>query len=646
MNTRALRPKFVIKSKYAAPTSAVSLSSDNELLGVADKLGRIHIWELQTGQRIHALETDITNITSLIIFPQTTSVLLLQKNGTLSFWDFKKNKQLSSQTLLGKKIKRITTTTANGFTTINHDGVLSTFTITSDNTSTRIGKSTDNIATAIAPPLNFTLDNHNIQYRPENSDKEYVFTGHSAPVNDVAINSSATFLVSASDDRTVRLWNIQSQKELARLVGMQDGWAVVSPEGFFDGTLDGDLEDRLDALRWEVADRSFGMDGFLESYYSPALLGRIWTNKEQPSQQNLPEIAEGFKLPPTTTISKPIATSDPKKLTINVTATDQGGGISETRLYHNGKRINTVPEVTAKDQAKIHVFTVEAVDGQNDFTAVSLSDHKIEGESVSAPPMQKALPSPTKPDLHVVSIGINQYKNPYLDLDYAVPDAKGVSDYFGANHDLFNKVHRYELYNRKATQTRIQTTLDLLSTVPARDTIIIFLSGHGETLGQEWNFIPYDLTNPSDHNELARKSVSASTLQLLVAKISAHRIFLLIDSCKSGALLDVFAEFDMQQNFAIIARSTGIHIGASTTKEQLAGELATLGHGVFTFALLNGLEGHADNKPQNGTVSVSELLNFIKHKMTKLIEENNIPPQRPTTNSRGADFAITANRPL
>jgi uncharacterized caspase-like protein len=110
-----------------------------------------------------------------------------------------------------------------------------------------------------------------------------------------------------------------------------------------------------------------------------------------------------------------------------------------------------------------------------------------------------------------------------------------------------------------------------------------------------------------------------------------------------AALLDVFGEYDMQQNFAVISRSSGIHIGASTTREQLAGELATLGHGVFTFALLKGLEGYADTKPANGKVSVSEVLAFIKHKMSILIAENNIPPQRPTTNSRGADFAITAN---
>ena len=247
------------------------------------------------------------------------------------------------------------------------------------------------------------------------------------------------------------------------------------------------------------------------------------------------------------------------------------------------------------------------------------------------------------PDLHMVSIGINKYKNPYLDLDYAVPDAKGVANYFGVNHKLFNKVHRYELYNRKATQTRIQTTLDLLSAVPARDTVIIFMSGHGDTLAGEWKFIPYDLANPTDQNELALKSVSASTLQLLVAKISAHRIFLLIDSCKSGAILDAFGEYDMQQNFAIISRSQGIHIGASTTKEQSAGELATLGHGVFTFALLKGLEGDADLNG-NGEVSVSETLTFIKKKMIVLIKENNIPPQRPTTSSRGMDFTLSTDK--
>ncbi len=562
MNTRTLRPKFIINSKYASAITALHL--ENNLLTVGDKQGRIHEWDLQTGQRISMKETGSKKVTSLAPFTKKQS----------------------------------------------HPS--------------------------------YTLNQYNIELTSPLTGKTLILTGHTDTVNVVITSDDGKYIFSGSNDRTVRVWDSSSQKELARLVAMREGWAVLSPSGFFDGTLDGDLEDRLDALGWEVADRSFNLDGFIESYYSPALLGRIFQQKELPIQKDLPKIAEGFELPPTTVIDAPKPSKKMKTVQVTVVATDQGGGVDEIRLFHNGKRVNIPATVTTSGKTQTQVFAIKPVNGNNSFTAVSLSKDKIEGETVESKTFDSTF-ADLAPDLHLVSIGINKYKNPYLDLDYAVPDAKGVSDYFGMNHKLFKKIHRYELYNRDATQTKIQTTLDLLSTVPERDTVVIFMSGHGDTLAGEWKFIPFDLANPTDQNELAMKSVSASTLQLLVAKISAHRIFLLIDSCKSGAILDAFGEYDMQQNFAIISRSQGIHIGASTTKEQFAGELATLGHGIFTFALLKGLEGGADLN-NDGMVSVSETLTFIKKKMAALIKENNIPPQRPTTSSRGMDFTLTTDK--
>jgi hypothetical protein len=563
MNTRALRPKFTINSKYAAPIIALHL--ENKTLTAGDQQGRIHVWDLDTGQRVSMEETGVKDVSALPLFQQ------------------KQNKP------------------------------------------------------------DYTVKQFDIHISSPLTGKALTLSGHTAAINTVILSDDGKYLFSGSDDRTVRIWDLAAEKELVRLVAMREGWGVISPEGFFDGPLDGNLEDRLDALGWQVEDRSFSLDGFIESYYSPALMGRLLQKKEMPKQKDLPKIAEGFQLPPTTTISKPQPTKDPEKLQVTVEATDQGGGIEEVRLFHNGKRVNTPPVIIKSGKTKKHVFTIKAMNGENGFTAVSLSRNKIEGETVSASPFTSTFAKTFAPDLHIVSIGVNKYKNPYLDLDYAVPDAKGVSDYFGLNHELFNKVHRYELYNRNATQTRIQTTLDLLSTVPARDTVVIFISGHGDTLAGEWKFIPYDLANPTNKNELALKSVSASTLQLLIAKISAHRIFLLIDSCKSGAILDAFGEYDMQQNFAIISRSQGIHIGASTTREQFAGELTSLGHGLFTFALLKGLEGEADMN-NDGKVSVSETLFFIKKKMAALIKENHIPPQRPTTSSRGLDFTLTTGK--
>ena len=46
--------------------------------------------------------------------------------------------------------------------------------------------------------------------------------GHSNYVNSVAFNSEGTLLASGSDDRTIKLWNVESRTEVATLKGHSD----------------------------------------------------------------------------------------------------------------------------------------------------------------------------------------------------------------------------------------------------------------------------------------------------------------------------------------------------------------------------------------------------------------------------------------
>ncbi|MBF0429550.1 MAG: WD40 repeat domain-containing protein, partial [Magnetococcales bacterium] len=97
--------------------------------------------------------------------------------------------------------------------------------------------------------------------------------GHQKEINTVAFADNGRILLTGSNDQTVRFWQIDSGMEIARLVSMRSGWAVVAPDGRFDGTLDGEMEDRLDAIQWAGDGHAFSVDGFLEKYYHPALLG-------------------------------------------------------------------------------------------------------------------------------------------------------------------------------------------------------------------------------------------------------------------------------------------------------------------------------------------------------------------------------------
>lgn len=477
------------------------------------------------------------------------------------------------------------------------------------------------------------------------------FSGHGGPVNDVAfVPGRDGHLASASSDKTVRLWKPEG-KEMARLISMQRGWAVVTPEGYFDGTLDGDTGDRLDAIQWQAGGRSFSLDNFLEHYYRPAVLGRVLAGRPVADPGKMPNISDEFYLPPVVRILSPDSGGlvQDRVVTVSVEATDQGGDIDEIRLFHNGKTLDDrKAALEESDGKKVKEYQVELLDGENTFRAVGFNYIRVESEPDQVAVKYKA-PDPPPPVLHVMVTGISRYENPDLNLNYGVPDAQAVLDYFAKTHTgLFDQFMQYRLFDANAAKADIYKQLEALSNIPPQDTVVIYFAGHGDTLGDNWYYVPYDLTDPHEAASLEENGISSSMLQLYITRIGARKIFLLMDACKSGAVMDAFSSYDDERHFTLLSRASGIHIAAAAGKEQSAGELETLGHGIFTYTLLDGLNGAADRAPADGNISVQETLDFIKEGVPLLMEKYRIPSryqQRPVVNSRGQDFFVAATAP-
>jgi uncharacterized caspase-like protein len=90
-----------------------------------------------------------------------------------------------------------------------------------------------------------------------------------------------------------------------------------------------------------------------------------------------------------------------------------------------------------------------------------------------------------------------------------------------------------------------------------------------------------------------------------------------------------------------LARSVGIIILAATGTEQVAAEFTKLGHGAFTFALLDGLSGKADGgSSPDGKITVKKLEAFISDMVPELTRQYRGTPQSPNSYSRGQDFPL------
>jgi WD40 repeat protein len=484
----------------------------------------------------------------------------------------------------------------------------------------------------------------------------------------VNISGDGQLVVGAFGNGTIRWFRMRDGRELLSLFldMATQRWILWTSNGYFDAS---DGAENL--IGWHVNQGEekeglfFPVAQFFEQLYRPDLIQEVLQSKSTDMEllARLKDseplvVSRGFKLPPKATILTPAegSTIDRADVDLQIQVEDQGGGVNELRLYQNSKLVASEGFKGASSSEKIQRRTlhVTALPGKNLFRVVALSKNRIEGtadERIIEWRVPGAKPDgspgpvlPDKPTLHVLVVGLNQYKNPALNLNYALPDARGLQTFFDvATSQLFKTVKRYELYDAAATKVAILAQFQELQTSAPEDVVLIYLAGHGESVGDTWYFVPYEVTTPERDEVLEAKAFSSRELKEQVTKMKAQKVLVLLDSCKSGAALVAFAGRGIGDRRALaqLARATGTFLVAASTSEQVAGEVKELGHGIFTYALLQGLKGAADGgKQKDGVITVRELLAYVENQLPELSAKYKSQPQYPVVDSRGMDFPL------
>ena len=223
--------------------------------------------------------------------------------------------------------------------------------------------------------------------------------------------------------------------------------------------------------------------------------------------------------------------------------------------------------------------------------------------------------------LYVLTIGINKYKKSNYDLNYAQADADAFAYAINkGSKDIFDKVEITDIRNSEATHEGILNAIKQIQTKAKQsDVFIFYYAGHGSmNVAEEGDKSSFflalrDVTNLYSTGVLKTKGISAEQLKNFSKDIAAQKQMFVLDACQSGGAVDLIASRGAveEKAMAILARSTGTYWLTASGSEQLAGEFGALGHGVFTYAILNGLSGKADTRTDN-KVSVKELSFYIE----------------------------------
>ncbi|MFC1679816.1 caspase family protein, partial [Elusimicrobiota bacterium] len=464
--------------------------------------------------------------------------------------------------------------------------------------------------------------------------------GHPSLPDSLAVSPDGNLLASASSGETTRFWDLKSGKELCRLYSAGKEWLVVTREGYFDGTPGG-----MKMIRWTVGLESFPLDAFYEGYYVPGLLSRVLAG-DRIATAGQKSVSEGFALPPKVRITSPAdgAAPDTEEIEVKVTAADQGGGVDEIRLYHNGRALGAKTRgiaIKGRGKGRTKIFRVALADGVNHLRAMALSRDRIEGNPHEITVTHKG--TPKKPVLHLLAVGINAYENPSLNLNFAKSDASAMAGFFGSGAKrLFSKVIKREIYDAEATKPRIVAALEGLRATRPEDVVFLYLAGHGDVLGQTWYFVPHELVYPGKEEKLKSMGLSSTEILDHIGRIQARKVVVVFDACKSGAVVATRG-IEEEKTLRQMARASGTHIVSASNKDQYASELKDLGHGVFTYTFLQALGGKADAN-KDGVVTVRELLPYIEDRLPEVSRKYKTQPQYPVVESRGMDFPIAASK--
>lgn len=460
---------------------------------------------------------------------------------------------------------------------------------------------------------------------------------------DINLTNDGKFMVSSGSDKTTKFIDAQSGELLFTKVffsgAEQQNWVAYTPDGRFDGT-----EEGIKNLYFLDDLTIIPLESMFEKFYTPNLTARLLEGEQmQEVIQDIDELAN----PPLVSITIPQHgfTTDNAQVSISVSAQDQGGGVDEIRLYLNGKLIGT--DVRGfKSLGNSQTFNISLSEKVNRLKAVALNNQRTESIPDELTIIYEGVQ--TTPDLHLLVIGANQYRNPKYNLNYAAADAQAFKATIESrSQHIFNQVNITEISDAGFTREKLFQAFEQIKAQASGDDVFIFYyAGHGvmsEETQSQFYIIPHDVTQLYGNNDmLSTNAVSAKELQQFSTELQAQKQLFILDACQSGGMTELLASRGAAEEKAIaqLARSTGTYWLTASGSEQFATEFAQLGHGVFTYAILNGLQGAADGGAKDKKITVKELSAFLNDRVPELSEQYKGQMQFPTSYGFGQDFPV------
>ena len=351
------------------------------------------------------------------------------------------------------------------------------------------------------------------------------------------------------------------------------------------------------------------------------------------------ENAASQKAPPAIALASPFDGKEVKvdRITlVGAAASDRGISRIEVRVNNDllarrlSRGVKVVSDKTIPQTTFEFSESIQLQEGSNHITVTAFDEEQL--STTKELMVTRVL---DKGKIWAVVIGISQYDK-VRHLKYADKDALAFHDYL-INEVGVPKEHMTLLTNDQATLISMKRKLGthLKRKAGPKDTVIIYYAGHGapetdatspDGDGLEKYLIPYD----ADPEDLYTTGLPMREVETIFHRLNAERVIFITDSCYSGAtggrtFATAARRAVVSDNFLTrLSKGKGRIVLTASRAGEISEERDDLGHGVFTYYLLQGLKGKADFDA-DGVVTVDEVYSYVSTHVPSVTGQNQHP---------------------
>ncbi len=420
----------------------------------------------------------------------------------------------------------------------------------------------------------------------------------------MAPSPGGKLLASLSEDQTLRVFNAKSGAPLLTFYLARGDWIAWTPRGYYAATPGGERLMGFTVNNGPGKETAFyPADRFRKLLYRPDIVRRVLETGDVDAAVAAADAEAGTKtrdvplaelLPPRATLTVADRSALPTmKVKARAEAAAKGQPVTALRLLLDGRPLpggaGLAEFAGGKPTAEVE-WTVTLPDGPHQLAVLARSP---DASSVSPVVEVQGSAATKSAALHVLAVGVDQYQDPTLRLQFAAADAKSIAK---ALRDSAGGPYRAgavrTLTDAEASKPAVlQALAQLRAQAQPNDLVIVFFAGHG--VKDKAGF--YLLTVEANTQALPKTTLSGGELRKTLGEFPCQ-VLLMLDACHSGGVAKSFRPVVDDLTRALTDDECGVAVLSAAMASEQAQEKD--GHGLFTKAILEAL-GPAEGVPFN-----------------------------------------------